>query len=214
MWEERFARESRRYDEGLGRLPDGPDERQRQLTRVANAAYGAGLSARMLGRHDAGEWFRRAADRYRQSYPDAPPGSWGRPIGALKARVLAGDEAGAAHDAAWALGEGAATSESPIGRYAGALALLVLTRDHEARAVADTLRGRPDFPSDVADALATLAAGDLVEYTFAIESVLRSFEERDEYLEDVPVADTVLVLQALAARRALAVELSSPLLPE
>ena len=46
-----------------------------------------------------------------------------------------------------------------------------------------------------------------------VESVLDSFETREEYLEDIPVADTVLVLQALAARRGLAVELSSSLLP-
>ena len=43
--------------------------------------------------------------------------------------------------------------------------------------------------------------------------MLASFESRDEYLEDVPVADTVIVLQALAARRGLVVELDSPLLP-
>jgi hypothetical protein len=43
--------------------------------------------------------------------------------------------------------------------------------------------------------------------------VLRSFETREEYLEDIPVADTVIVLQALAARRNLAAELTSPLLP-
>jgi len=36
---------------------------------------------------------------------------------------------------------------------------------------------------------------------------------RDEYLEDIPVGDTVLVLQALTGRRAMAAELSSPLLP-
>ena len=44
--------------------------------------------------------------------------------------------------------------------------------------------------------------------------MLESFENRSEYLEDIPVADTVLVLQALATRRGFAVELSSPLLPE
>ena len=33
-------------------------------------------------------------------------------------------------------------------------------------------------------------------------------------LEDIPVADTVLVLQSLAARRGFAAELSSPLLPD
>jgi hypothetical protein len=43
--------------------------------------------------------------------------------------------------------------------------------------------------------------------------VLESFETREEYLEDLPVADTVLVLQALAQRRGIAAELSSPLLP-
>ena len=34
----------------------------------------------------------------------------------------------------------------------------------------------------------------------AVESVLASFETREDYLEDIPVADTVLVLQALAAK--------------
>jgi len=43
--------------------------------------------------------------------------------------------------------------------------------------------------------------------------VLESFETRADYLEDIPVADTVLVLQALAARRGMAAQLSSPLLP-
>ena len=43
--------------------------------------------------------------------------------------------------------------------------------------------------------------------------MLDSFAEREEYLEDLPVADTVLVLQALAQRRDLQAELSSPLLP-
>ena len=139
--------------------------------------------------------------------------SWGRPIGAIKARVLAGDWSGAEEDALWALDEGAAEVESPIGRYAAALALLVLGRDHEARAVADSIRGRDDFPRDVADALAMVSAEDIVDYTLAVECVLASFERRDEYLEDLPVADTVLVLQALAARRGIAAELESPLLP-
>ena len=43
-----------------------------------------------------------------------------------------------------------------------------------------------------------IAAEDVVGYAEAVESVLESFEARDAYLEDVPVADTVLVLQALA----------------
>jgi hypothetical protein len=58
-----------------------------------------------------------------------------------------------------------------------------------------------------------IAAQDPVGYVEAIEAVLESFESRDEHLEDLPVADTVMVLQALAARRRMAAQLSSPLLP-
>ena len=53
----------------------------------------------------------------------------------------------------------------------------------------------------------------MVGYVEAVEDVLESFETRDEYLEDIPVADTVLVLQALAGRRGMAAELESALLP-
>jgi hypothetical protein len=158
-------------------------------------------------------WLGRAAQRYRESFADAPPESWGRPIGSLKARLLAGDWPGAEEDARWALDAGAGESDSSIGLYAATLALLVLGDDHRARALADSLRNRDDFPRAVADALATIAGGDLVDYAFAVEDVLRSFETRTEYLEDIPVADTVMVLQALAARRGLAADLSSPLLP-
>jgi hypothetical protein len=66
----------------------------------------------------------------------------------------------------------------------------------------------------VADALAFVAAPDPVAYTEAIEAVLESFEARDAYLEDVAVADTVIVLQLLAARRGIPAELDpSPVLP-
>ena len=213
-WQERLEREESRYRDGEARLPDDPDERQRQLTRLGNAAAGAGLALLMAGRRDeAAGWFDRAARRYRESYELAPPGSWGRPIGALKARILAGDWAGAEEEARWALAEGAADAESPIGRYAGVLALLTLGRDEDARPLAGSIRERDDFPHDVANALATLAAEDTLGYTYAIESVLESFEQRDEYLEDMPVADTVIVLQALAERRGIAADLASPLLP-
>jgi tetratricopeptide (TPR) repeat protein len=213
-WNAHFEREEARYRDGAERIPDEPDARQRQLTRIGNAAGGAGLALLMADRRDeAAEWFDRAARRYRESYEHAPPGSWGRPIGALKARILAGDWTGAEEEARWALDEGAENAETPIGRYAGALALLTLARDEDARTAAGSLRERDDFPGDVADALATLAAEDTLGYTYAIESVLESFEKRDEYLEDIPVADTVIVLQALAERRGIAAELTSPLLP-
>jgi tetratricopeptide (TPR) repeat protein len=213
-WDEHVEREVSRYEDGASRLPDDPDARQRQLTRLGNAAGGAGLALLMAGRaDDASHWFHRAAERYRESIADAPPGSWGRPIGAMKALVLAGDWEKAESAARWALDLGAVDAESPIGRYAAALALLILGRDHDAVIHADTIRTSDGFPHDVGDALAFIAAQDLIGYIYAVESVLDSFESREEYLEDIPVADTVLVLQALAARRGIAAELSSSLLP-
>ena len=215
-WAEHARREDARYRDGEARLPDAGDQdaRQRQLTRMGNAAAGVGL-ARLMGgdTEEAREWFARAVDRYRESYPLAPPGSWGRPIAILKARILSGDWDRAEADARWTLEQGAPEAESPIGRYAGALALLVLGRDEKARVVAEGLRTREDFPAPVGDALAFIAAEDRLGYVEAIEAVLESFETREDYLEDLPAAYTVVVLQALATRRDMTAELSSPLLP-
>ena len=215
-WAAHARREDARYRDGEARLPEAEDQdsRQRQLTRMGNAAAGVGLARLMDGDTEEGrEWFARAVERYRQSYELAPPGSWGRPIAILKARILAGDWDVAESDARWTLDQGVGDAESPIGRYAATLALLVLGRDQEARALADGLRMRDDFPAPVADALAYIAAGDTLGYIDAIEAVLESFETREDYLEDLPAADTVVVLQAFAARRDMAAELSSPLLP-
>jgi hypothetical protein len=216
-WQAHVDREDARYRDGESRLPDeaDADSRQRQLTRLGNASGGAGLALLMDGRRDeAAARFTRAAERYRESFADAPAGSWGRPIGAMKARILAGDWDGAASDARWALEAGAVDAGSPIGRYAAALACLTLGDDEHARIHADAIRTRDDFPRDVGDALAFIAAHDVVGYAEAVAAVLESFEQRDEYLEDIRVADTVLVLQALAAKRGIAAELSSPLLPK
>jgi hypothetical protein len=200
-WIDRADAAIERYRGGETRELD-----QRQLTQLGNAAWAAGLSFLMAGRgEESAEWLLRAAQRYRESWQDAPEGSWGRPIAAMKALLLAGEDASGPADGA--LDAGAAEAASPIGRYAGALALLVLGRDLDARRLASTLRDRDDFPRDVADALTTIAAGDRAGYLIAVEEILDSFEKRGEFLEDVPVADTVLVLQILAARRDVAVDL-------
>ncbi len=213
-WEERARSARARYEDGARRLPDDTDERQRQLTRMGNAAWASGLALLMLGRRDeAGEWLVRAAETYRQSWPDAPPGSWGRPIGAMKSRLIAGDHAGARDDARWALEAGAAESESPIGRYAAALAQLVLGADGEAGQLTAALAGEAVIPPAVADSLAALASQDGSRYDSAVRALVADFEAREEFLEDIPVADTVLALQALAAQRGLSVELASSQLP-
>ena len=216
-WEEHAEREEGRYADGSARLPSEPDARQKQLVRVAMAATGAGLARLMQGRRaEAAGWLARSAERFRESFAEAPAGSWGRLIGAVKARVLAGDWEGAEADARWALDQAPATAESPIGRYAASLAQLVLGEDAEARELAEGLLAEPEstFPRPVAEALAGLAGADAAAYGEAVGRVLASFEERDAYLEDIPVADTVVVLEALAARRGLAAGLRSPLLPE
>jgi hypothetical protein len=192
-WRERYERAAARYSAGEVRDLD-----ERQLVQLANAAWAAGLSLLMAGDRDgAGEWLRLAAARYRESW-DAGEATdaWGRPIGAMKSLLIAGEDAGEA--ARWALEAGAATAETSIGRYAGALALLVLGRDDEAAEVALTLTA--DFPENVADALEALAVHDSDAYDAAVTAVRRSLEEREDFLEDLPVPDTALALDALASR--------------
>jgi hypothetical protein len=205
-WRERYERAAARYAAGETRELD-----ERQLVQLANSAWAAGLSALMAGdRWEAWRWLRQAAARYRESWDaGGATDAWGRPIGALKALLIAG-QAGREHGlpdnslllaARWALDVGATESESPIGRYAGVLALLVLDRDAEAAALVPTLDG--DFPSDVRGALTAIVDRDAGAYRDAANRIRRSFETREAHLEDVPVPDTALALDALAARRAL-----------
>jgi hypothetical protein len=165
----------------------------------------------MVGdRWGAWRWLRLSASRYRESWDvGGATDAWGRPIAAIKALLIAGD-AGREHGlpdntlllaARWTLDAGAAEAESPIGRYAGVLALLVLDRDEEAGALAATLGD--EFPAEVADALRALAARDSKAYRTAVAAIRRSFDERDDFLEDLPVCDTELALDALAIRRGL-----------
>jgi hypothetical protein len=198
-----------RYDATYGELDE------RAIVRRGNTAYAAGLALLMAGDPEAAEWLRRAAARWRESW-DAGEGreSWGRPIGALKASLLADDDAAVEALARWTLELGTATASSPVGRYAATIALLALGRWPEARHVTESLRERDDFPHDVADALAFIAANDVVAYVEAVESVVESFETREDFLEDLRVADTALVLQKLARRRGIETDLpASPVLP-
>jgi len=202
-----FVRERQsRFAEQHGELDE------RSLVRKGNAAYAAALGLLMARDPDAAEWFGRAAATWRESWQGGE--SWGRPIGAVKASLLARDETAAEQYSQWALDAGAVRAESPIGRYAATLALLVLARWADARHVADTLRRHDDFPQDVAGALAYISAHDVVGYAEAIESVVESFETRTEYLEGARVADTALVLDLLARRRGIELDLpDSDVLP-
>ena len=200
-WRERYERAAARYAAGETRELD-----ERQLVQLANSAWAAGLCLLMAGdREAAADWLRRSAERYRESWnAGSATAAWGRPIGAIKALLIAGDDAGDA--AQWTLETCLGvrhldTSISPIGRYAGTLALLVLDRNEEAAEVAATLG--EGFPCDVANALSALAGRDAARYRMAVASVRRSFERQEAFLEDVRVCDTALALDVLAARRGL-----------
>jgi hypothetical protein len=208
-WASVAAAKQARFDAPHGELDE------RAVVRLGNIAYATGLSLLMVGSPAAAEWLLRAAERWRASW-DLGPGidSWGRPVGAMKAALLTADEDAVDDLARWTLALGATDAASPIGRYAAVLALLATRRFVDAASVAASLRSRDDFPQDVADAVAAIAAGDEAELEAPVGSVVRSFETRRDYLEDVAVADTALVLQALARRRGLRCSLpASPVLP-
>jgi hypothetical protein len=208
-WESVAAAKEARYDAQPGDLDE------RALVRLGNVAYAAGLALLMADSAAAAPWLDRAAARWRESCDrGAATDAWGRPVGALKAALLAGDEQSVDELALWTLSLEPLDAASSIGLYAATLALLALGRFGEAAAPGATLCGRDDFPDDVAAALTAIAAGDHARLSAAVDSVVRSFETRHAFLEDVAVADTALVLQALARRRGLDCELPpSALLP-
>jgi hypothetical protein len=195
-WRERYERAAQRYAAGETRELD-----ERQLVQLANSAWAAGLSRLMAGdREAAAEWLERAAERYRESWDASAAGdAWGRPLGAMKALLIAGVDASEA--AGWTLEMGAAEAESVIGRYAAVLALLVLQRDEAAAGLVATLDH--GLPEEVAAALRALAAHDAEAYAAAVARIRGSFAAREAFLEDVPVPDTALALDVLAATRGL-----------
>ena len=151
-------------------------------------------------REEAAEWLRRSAARYRESWDaGAATDAWGRPIGAMKALLIAGDDAGDA--ARWALDAGAAgrsrRSAATPGCSRCSSSAATRRRALSPRRSATTSRAT-SRPRSRRSRQATPAA-----YRGRGRVVRRSFEEREAFLEDVPVPDTALALDALAARRGL-----------
>ena len=214
-WEERAARARVRYEDGAARLPEAGDESQRQLTRMGNAAWAAGLSLLMLGRgKEADEWLMAAADTYRESWPDAPAGSWGRPIGAMKSRLIAGDLDGARADARWASRKAPPTPRARSGatqvRSPTSSSATTGPRQRTSRR-----SGKPRrFPTPSPRRSRRSPFGTRRATSRRSATSWPTSSPGTEYLEDVPVADTVLALQELAAARGIEVALASPVLPE
>jgi hypothetical protein len=187
------------------------DERHRELMqealRLDAEAHRKLLAGDEEGARDA---LRAASDRYRESWEAAPPASYGRLVGMIKAAVLAGEGETAAAYVHAAIDDPA---PSPPAAYALAVAALVHDdRELAARAAATMKSGSEAFQR-TADAIVALATRDDDAYRAALEAIVADFEVRDEHLTGVRIADTALLLERLALARGMAIHPRSPLLP-
>ncbi|HYY73815.1 MAG TPA: hypothetical protein VE662_03250 [Solirubrobacterales bacterium] len=153
---------------------------------------------------------REVAELYRRSWEAAPPRSFGRLIGMLKAAVISGQ---AGETAVYAREQLADAADSPPSWYAVAIAALVEGDDELAGRAAEKMRARsPEFARTAA-AVAALAERDADTYATALAEIVADFESREAHLTGVPIADTALMLERLAEARGMAARRASPLLP-
>jgi len=158
----------------------------------------------------ANEALHEVAELYRRSWEEAGPRSFGRLIGMVKAGVLAGD---GGEEAAYVRRELGDEDDTPVASYALALASLVEGDDDRARDAAARMREGSEPLDRTADAIEALADRDSDRYAVAVQAIVADFEARDQHLTGVPIADTALVLERLAAKRGIAAHVTSPLLP-
>lgn len=154
--------------------------------------------------------FRAAAERYRASWEVAPPRSYGRLIGLLKASILSGD---GGHDAVYvreALGD---ACDSPPACYALAIAALAQGDDTAALPAIEGMREGGEPFARTADAMAALVHGDAEAYAAALDAIVADFAAREQHLTGVAFADTAVMLERLAAPRGLAARPASALMP-
>jgi hypothetical protein len=190
-------------------------KRHQELLTAAIERDGEGQRALMEADGPAArEAFLAAADLYRQSWEEAPPRSYGRLVGMLKAAVLSGDDSrSAAGHARAALAEDPEAESSPTASYALALAALVDGDDEEAGRRGEVMRGGSEAFDRTAAAIEALAAGDRAGYAAAAREIVRDFEQRSAHLTGIAIADTALVLERLAEARGMAAGVRSDVLP-
>ncbi|HSD77896.1 MAG TPA: hypothetical protein VLA98_10840 [Solirubrobacteraceae bacterium] len=190
-------------------LAEGP-HKQALLEALELEADGQRLL--LAGDEAAAGALQRAVARYRASWELAPPASYGRLIGMLKAAVLAGGGEDEARYARAAVEDDGGAS--PPRAYALALAALVLGDDAAATAHAEGMRPGGDAFGRAADGIAAVAAGDADALGTTLAAIVADFEGRSDHLTGVPIADTALMLDRLWTRRGNASALpASPLLP-
>lgn len=164
----------------------------------------------LLEGRDAEPLLRAAVEAWQRSWEAAPPRSFGRLIGMVKAAVLAGDATDAARLIRAAIGP---QGDSPPSWYALAIAALVVGDEPLAAHAATGMREGSDAFVRTAEAIEALVARDAERYAAAVQAIVADFEQRSDHLTGVAIADTALMLERLAEPRGLAAHPSSPLLP-
>jgi hypothetical protein len=188
------------------------DGEHRELMMVAIKAEGEAHAALLAG--DAGAasaGYAGAVEAYRASWALAPPKSYGRLVGLLKAAVLGGNGAEAADEVRAALRDDADAAGSPVASYVLAVAALIAGDDDAVAPLTEVMEPRGGAFERTATALRALAAGDAEAYATAANAIVDDFASRDEHLTGVAIADTAIMLEIVAAERGLAAGVDGPL---
>lgn len=180
----------------------------------AIGAEGRAHAALLSGdRETARATYAEAVDGYRASWALAPPKSYGRLVGLLKAAIIGGTPQPAAEEVRAALREDPDADGSPVAAYVRAVAAVVIGDDAAVPDLTATMDTRGEAFARTATALRALAAGDAEAYAAALAEIEADFAARDEHLTGVAIADTAVMLELLADARAIAVRPDSPLVP-
>jgi hypothetical protein len=190
------------------------DGEHRELMMAAIATEGEAHAALLAGDHDAARAaYARAVEQYRASWELAPPKSYGRLVGLLKAAVLGGRAEPAAAEVRAALDGDEAAEGSPVASYVLAVAALIVGDDEDVAVRAARMEPRGEAFERTASALRALADRDAGAYATAVAAIEADFSARSEHLTGVAIADTAVMLELLAAERGMAAGLDSPLVP-
>jgi hypothetical protein len=190
------------------RLPPGPH--LDLLLEALDAEAGAQRALLAGDAESACQMFEAASRRYRASYECAPPASYGRLVGMLKAAVIAGDASDAAD---YARGAVERAESTPTASYVRALVALIGGDGPGAESAAGPMRAGDAAFGRAADAVEALARRDAAGYRDASAAIVADFEGREDHLTGVPIADTAVMFELFAEARGMACHPRSPLMP-
>lgn len=193
-----------------------PREHQRILVSAIERE-GAAYRLLLEGEAEAARaTLAEVARLYRSSWEAAPPRSFGRLLGYMKTSILAGRGGEAA---AFVRAEIGPEGDSPASWYALGLAALVQGDTDVALRAADGVRaghGKLADPQSfrrAADAIVALATSNQTAFRGVIAGMVAAFEARSDHLTGIPIADTALVFERIAAEQGISSGVASKLLP-